>query len=415
MTQSPVAVRMFKGFAALVALSVLAVLLLFVSLWIEHRVGLTLPVPTGPFAVGRSIVDWVDDATVDSLAPGPGTKRELLVWMWYPAAATLSGAKMDDYVPSQLRAKEDGGSAPQPSKLFALLTRDVAKIHGHVVNNAVLLPGQPSYPVVIMRTGASQPVVNYSTLAEDLASHGYVVVGFDAPYRTQHVVFPDGRVMTRTPENNPEFCESLAQARQDSCMKRLLSAWTADIGFTLDRLAKLNADQASPFSARLDLSRVGVFGHSLGGATAAQFCHDDSRCTAGIDLDGQPFGSVVHEGMKQPFMFVVSDQVHGTDPETRQILANIQSIYDHLPPDGRFRVTIRGANHFFFSDDAALLKSHIVIRMLRLLGVVRIDGRRQLAVTAWCVRTFFDAYLKGADGSRLNILSPRYPEIEAFQ
>jgi len=42
--------------------------------------------------------------------------------------------------------------------------------------------------------------MNYSTLAEDLASHGYVVVAFDAPYRTGQVVFPDGRVIARTPE-----------------------------------------------------------------------------------------------------------------------------------------------------------------------------------------------------------------------
>lgn len=413
MTPLRIALRIFKGIAALGALGLLAVALLFAALWFEHRAPLTLPAPTGPFAVGRSTFDWIDEATVDSLAPVPGAKRELLVWIWFPSTAQSLEA-ISDYVPAELRRKADSATTPMLSKLFTLLTRDVTKVHGHVVNNAILSPGQPSYPVVIMRTGASQPVVNYSTLAEDLASHGYVVVGFDAPYRTQRVAFPDGRVMTRTPVNNPEFCESLAQARQDSCMKRLLSAWTADIGFTLDRLAKLNADQDSPFRARLDLSRVGVFGHSLGGATTAQFCHDDSRCTAAIDLDGQPFGSVVQEGMKQPFMFVVSDQVHGTDPETRQILANIQSIYDHLPPDGRLRFTLRGANHFFFSDDAALLKSHIVIRTLRLLKVVRIDGRRQLAVTAWCVRTFFDVYLKGADGARLKIPSPGYPEIEAF-
>jgi len=49
-------------------------------------------------------------------------------------------------------------------------------------------------------------VLAYSTLAEDLASHGYVVVGFDAPYRTGVVVFPDGRVIRETPENNPELC-----------------------------------------------------------------------------------------------------------------------------------------------------------------------------------------------------------------
>jgi hypothetical protein len=137
---------------------------------------------------------------------------------------------------------------------------------------------------------------------------------------------------------------------------------------------------------------VGVFGHSLGGATAAQFCHDDSRCKAGIDVDGQPFGSVVQVGLHQPFMFLLSDHGNSSDPVSRQIEANIQSIYDRLPPDGRLRVAIRGANHFFFSDDVALLKSHIVLRTLRMLGIVGIDGRRQLAVTTYCVHSFFDAY-----------------------
>jgi predicted alpha/beta-hydrolase family hydrolase len=63
-----------------------------------------------------------------------------------------------------------------------------------------------------MRAGASLEVWNYSALAEDLAGHGYVVVGFDAPYRTGVVVFPDGRMMRRTPENNPELCENQEQA-----------------------------------------------------------------------------------------------------------------------------------------------------------------------------------------------------------
>jgi dienelactone hydrolase len=257
-------------------------------------------------------------------------------------------------------------------------------------------------------------VTNYTTLAEDLASHGYVVVGFDAPYRTGLVVFPDGRVIARTPENNPELCWGRDQTR---CLNRLLAAWTADIAFVLDRLERLNASDApGKLTGRLDMTRVGVFGHSFGGAQAAQFCHEDSRCKAGIDVDGAPHGSVVQTGLHQPFMFLLSD--HGdssSDPESRQIQADIQSIYDRLPPDGRLRIAIRGANHFTFSDDGALLKSHVVRGVLRVFGKLDIDGRRQLAVTAYCVRSFFDAYLKGASVSRLKISSPLYPEIQVLE
>ncbi len=100
---------------------------------------------------------------------------------------------------------------------------------------------------------------------------------------------------------------------------------------------------------------------------------------------------------------------------SRQILANIQSICDRLPPDERLRIAIRGANHFLFSDDGALLKSRVVRWTLRRFGMLDIDGRRQLAVTTYCVHSFFDAYLKGASVSRLNLSSPLYPEIQVLE
>jgi len=112
-------------------------------------------------------------------------------------------------------------------------------------------------------------------------------------------------------------------------------------------------------------------------------------------------------------MFLLSD--HSSGAESRQVMASVQSIYDRLPPDGRLRIAIHGANHFLFSDDGALLKSHLVLRTLRMLGIVAIDGRRQLAVTAYCVHSFFDAYLKEESVSRLRIASPLYPEIQVLQ
>ncbi|HEX3553114.1 MAG TPA: family membership [Thermoanaerobaculia bacterium] len=404
--------RVLKGCAIVVMLGVLGIGALLGALWLEHGTEVTLPAPTGPFAVGRTTSVWADDGASDPLAPVAGTKRELLVWIWYPAAAGQSAAVMDDYLPAQWRAA--GARANRSAPIMRWLTRDPSKVHAHSLRNAGVSPQQPSYPVVILRAGASAPVVNYSTLAEDLASHGYVVVGFDAPYRTSVIVFPDGRVIARTPENNPELVAGQEFIRRAN---KLLAAWTGDIAFVLDRLARLNTSDASgKLTGRLDMTRVGVFGHSFGGAQAAQFCHDDARCKAGIDVDGAPLGSVVREGIHQPFMFLLSD--HGdlsSDAEGRQIRADIQSIYDRLPADGRLRLAIRGANHFTFSDDGAVLKSHVLRGALRVFGKLGIDGRRQLAVTAYCVHSFFDAYLKGASGSRLKISSPLYPEIQILE
>src|SRR5258708_24262581 len=188
--------------------------------------------------------------------------------------------------------------------------------------------------------------------------------------------------MRRTPENNAELCEGQEQAQRERCVNRVLTAWIADIGFVLDRLEGLNtSDPSGKFKARLDMTRVGMFGHSFGGATALQFCHDDPRCKAGIDIDGAPYGSVAQEGLNQPFMFIFSDHSRElSDPASRQILADIQSIYGRLP-SGRLLITIRRANHFSFSDQM-LLKSHCVIVLLRIFGFGGLDGRRGLALTS---------------------------------
>jgi predicted dienelactone hydrolase len=402
--------RIFKGCAILAVSGVLGIGVLLGALWLEHGTEVTLPAPTGPFAVGRAIYDWADAAS-DPLAPVPGTRRQLLVWIWYPSAAGQSAARVDDYLPAPMQSA--GAGANRPPLILRWLTRDPSRVHGHSLRNSDVSPQQRSYPVVILRAGASAPVMNYSTLAEDLASHGYVVVGFDAPYRTGLVVFPDGRVIARTPENNPELCLGREHAR---CANRLLAAWTADIAFVLDRLERLNASDASGrFTGRLDMARVGVFGHSFGGAAAALFCQQDSRCKAGIDVDGAPHGSVIRSGIDRPFMFLLSDHSRESGPESRQIQADIQSIYDRLPAEGRLRIAIRGANHFMFSDDGALLKSGAVRGALRALGKLGIDGRRQLAVTAYCVRSFFDAHLKRGSATRLEISSPLYPEIQVLE
>lgn len=406
MTKRPRIQRLIRRLAILSIGGLAAILLLLGSLWVERNTKVALPAPTGPFAVGRTLFDWVDNETVDALAPVSGTKRELLVWIWYPADEN-GKSQLDGYVPACLSASIDRLGPPF---VFRLLTRDLTKVRGHSLLDPDVAGQQRTYPVVIMRGGASSPVLNYSTLAEDLASHGYVVVGFDAPYRTFVVAFPDGRVILRSPENNPELTSGEDLVHR---VEKLLSAWTADCVFALNRLDRLNASSPpSKFSGRLDLARIGVFGHSFGGATAAQLCACDARVKAGIDIDGALHGAILQEGVHKPFMFLLSD--HGnvaSDPEARRIMSDIQSTYERLPVEARYLLMIGGANHFTFSDDGAILKSSFVRGVLRMTGNLGIDGARQLAVTAHCVRSFFDVHLKGINDQGLKRTSSEYPEL----
>src|SRR5580704_14761283 len=118
-------------------LAISAVVLFLAALWVEHALPIELPVPTGPFAVSRWSAAWADE----------DKKRELLVWIWYPAAAGQSAA-LDDYLPAALRAEEDRTSGVLNSKF---LTRDLSRVHAHSLRSADVSPQQRSYPVVIMR------------------------------------------------------------------------------------------------------------------------------------------------------------------------------------------------------------------------------------------------------------------------
>ena len=74
------------------------------------------------------------------------------------------------------------------------------------------------------------------------------------------------------------------------------------------------------------------------------------------------------------------------------------------------QIAIRGANHLTFADDGGLLKSGVLRAVMRVVGVLHINGRRQIEVTAHAVDTFFDAYLKH-EGSARAVASGEFPEI----
>ena len=402
--------RAIKIVAVVALFAVVAIAVLLGLMWLDHNRETALPTPTGPFAVGRTTYVWSDPAHLDPMAPQPGTKRELLAWIWYPATPRQPSQTIAEYLPAPWRTALERQSG---ALLTQFLTRDLSRVRTHGIRDAEVSPQQRSYPVVFMRAGLAALTTDYTTLAEDLTSHGYVVVGFDAPYRSFVAVFPDGRVIARAPQNNADL---VSGPPQEQLANKLAQAWSADMGFALDQLERLNAsDPSGRFLGRLDMRRVGVFGHSLGGATALQFCHDDSRCKAGIDVDGAPLGSVVADGVTQPFMFLLSDHKGESDAGESEAIRlagpNIHSIYDRLSDDRRLMIMIRGAGHYGFSDDGAMLKSPLMMRAMRTVGVVRLDGRRQVALTAHYISTFFDVYLKGAPASQLQS-QPEYPEIE---
>jgi hypothetical protein len=369
-------------------------------LWIGHHQKTILLAPTGPFAVGRITYDWRDPNQQELLAPHQGIPREIFAWIWYPASTHASAVRVA-YFPFAWR---NAMNRQRGWLLTEFMWRDFSRVRAHSFEAPPLAAEHQRFPVLLMRAGLAAEIAGYTSLAEDLASQGYVVVGFDAPYRSTLVVFPDGRVVARTPQNNADLVSGV---QQKQLATRLVQAWSADLSFALDRLQGLNAsDPSGRFTSRLDLASVGIFGHSLGGATALQFCHDDTRCRAGVDIDGAPLGSAVTDGVKQPFLFLLSDHSREPKSETAPIESDLRSIYNGVSKDQRLWVVLRGSGHFGFVDLTPL-----PLRVAHLLNIIPMSGKRQIEITRDCLRTFFDVYLKGAPAFRLHILS-RHPEVE---
>jgi predicted dienelactone hydrolase len=397
--------RLFKYiFRSILVIVAIIILTLFVF-WIEIHSNITLPNPTGQYQVGRTTFHWVDTSRVDSLSPQPYSKRELIVWVWYPA--TIS--KTDTIVPYD-RAPWEKETGEQGNLIFRLIfARDGKKIHPHSFQNPQLADKKTKFPVLLMKSGIGTLATDYTAYAEELASHGYIVVGSDAPYSTFAIMMPDGRVINRTHEGNPGETASMT-SESTKLFNRLISIWTDDARFVLNKLEQINSsDTSSKFFNRIDTNLIGIFGHSFGGATAAQFCAIEPRCKAGINLDGSPYGSVIETGIDKPFMFLLADHAKENDPISVKIKSNIKSIYNSVTAD-KYWFYLTGSQHFNFSD-IPYQKEWLIMRLSGATGSI---GRRhgtELINTS--VLNFFNVYLKGEPKAQLDSLIKSNSELNA--
>lgn len=262
-----------KRLVRLLLLVLLVIVLVIISgvayIEIRRHQMLVLPQPSGPYAVGRMEYDWTDPSRMDPLASRPGIKRELVVWAWYPASR-IPGAHPAPYLPPKWASL-----LGQQHTLFGLSTAQSSdSIQTHSVEQAPLIPGTVRFPVLIFEPGLGSLPTEYTTLLEDLASHGYVVFAITPTYSSD-VVFPDGRVVKATPAGKLN-----TNANPQTAANQLVNLWSQDVIFVMDQLTRLNATPGNRWSQRLDLTRLGVFGHSFGGTAAAQVCSMDARCKA---------------------------------------------------------------------------------------------------------------------------------------
>ncbi|MEJ2598559.1 MAG: hypothetical protein P8Z00_09515 [Anaerolineales bacterium] len=392
-----------KAFKLILFVSLAGVLVVsgYIGLLVVSRTSVqALPKPSGSYTVGRMQLDWSDPTRIDPLAKQADIPRELAIWIWYPAQAEAA-QKTAPYFPpawAQARDKDQG--------IGIIIERRLTRIRTHSYENAPLSGAQPDYPVLIMEPGLGPAIPDYTVLAENLASHGYIVVGINPSYSSNLVVFPDGRMVTRSALGT--LPDNATRAQAEGLGDNLISVWAKDVTFVMNQLGKINASQASPFYQHLDLAHLGVFGHSFGGATAMVVCQQDSRCKAGANLDGTPFGSGLTAPLPVPFLLMSEDYSNGCDWNCSEF----RQAAEHGQPGAVYDLSISGTRHFNFSDLPLRMVPAVrpFFRMAHLIG--SIDPARGEEITNAYLLAFFDRYLKNINPGLLNGPSPQYPEVE---
>ncbi|WP_405810829.1 lipase [Streptomyces sp. NBC_00210] len=346
-------------------------------------VRLTLPGPGGPYRrrIGTRSLHLVDRSRPDPWGSGR-PYREIMVQLWYPARDT-----------------EGRPRAPWMSPGAAAHYRKVTGIP----EDAVRLPvthgraGAPPdtcrgpLPVVVYSPGFGTDRTSSTALVEELASHGYAVVTIDHTYDASEVEFPDGRVETGN-------IALAGDEIDDPVIVKALEVRVADTRFVLDRLGGIGR-------GAFDLSRAGMFGHSLGGATAAALMGRDRRIRAGINMDGSVTASVSAAGADLPFLLMGADQ---EDDGTWEAL------WPHLR-GWRRELRLTGSRHASFTDLSVLLPQAAPAlgispeQVTAVLGPL--DGQRAIAVERAYLRAFFDLHLREARPAILTGPSARYPEM----
>lgn len=280
----------------------------------------------------------------------------------------------------------------------------------HLVDRSRPDPWAPAAPgrrpVVVYSPGFGLERTGSTALVEDLASRGFVVVTIDHTHDAQFVEFPDGRIATHAipPPAGPDD--------EAAALGRVLDVRVADTRFVLDKLTAISRGRNPDASGRalprglaqaLDLSRVGMFGSSLGGAAETMLA--DRRVRAGLNLDGSFFGRVLTAGLDRPFLMMSADteDPDDTDESWDQMWSRLRG--------PRYRTELENAGHLSFTDFQVQLPQIGTPPEDSEPLIGSIDGERSIAVQRPYVRAFFDKHLRHRDGRLLAGPSARYPEM----
>ncbi|MDI6103783.1 hydrolase [Actinoplanes sp. NEAU-A12] len=364
----------------------------------RHRTaGYVLPAPTGPARLGTVALHLVDTTRTDPWVPAHPA-REIMIQIWYPARHTHGHPAAPWLSP---------GAVPHFTEVFGLPADRVRATLTHARQSPPLDRKAGGHPVVLYSPGLGGDRGTSTALVEELAGHGYIVVTIDHTHDASEVEFPDGRIAVST----------IPPDLDDTVIAQAAAVREADTRFVLDQLAALDAGRNPDAGGRrlphglrgaFDLHRIGMFGHSLGGSTAAAAMRHDRRLKAGVNLDGTLVGAAAVAGCDRPFLLLSSDRGPGADDPTWNTFWTGHRGWKR-------QLTLAGSTHASFNDGEVLYPQAAEAlgltpeQLAEMLGTL--DPSRAVTLQRTYLRAFFDQHLRHGDSRLLRGPHPRHPEI----
>lgn len=347
--------------------------------------GLPLPPVTGKYDVGTIQLQLTDYSRTNPFAsntstPGP---RTFMVSLFYPAK-NVDKYPLAAYMgPGTAEVYDQAPDGP------------ITQIQPNSHHGAPIQP-RSATDVILFSPGGGVSRHFYTTFAEDLASHGYLVVTIDHPYDAIVVEFPDGSLIFADPTLNLTI---------PGAPDKLVAVRLRDTLFTLNALHSNLTSSIPGVRTRLRIKETGMFGHSLGGATSAEAMLNDPRICGGINMDGTLFGRAVNQGLDKPFLLMGVPVPEATAGEAWA------PFWGHLRA-WRRALVLQGALHLTYTDYPVVMKLlgfETLPGMPEVLGVI--DGMRANVLQKTYILAFFDFVLRGKGDALFAGPDPRYPEI----
>jgi predicted dienelactone hydrolase len=348
-----------------------------------RTVSLQTPPLTGRFPVGTMSLRLADRSRRDPSSPSG--VRELMVQFWYPAQSTR-GHAVAPYVPAHV--------AQLAERYYRIPDHLVERLRTRAYTGVPITPGH--HAVLLYSPGLGDLRSDDTALEENLASDGFVVVAIDHTHEAQWVQFPDGRIV---PWSVPYTLSSPYGSTPAVALRRV-----EDLQFVAAELAKL--DRGNPvLRGALDLARVGAFGFSLGGSTAANAMMTDPQIRAGADLDGAIHDPVLGSGLSRPFMIMLEP---GAFAYFRPFVRRLTGPYLVLQ--------LNASQHAAFTDDVwlSVLVRRVAPRLAAALAPGSVNASAAVGAESAYLDAFFETYLDGRPSSLLPGQSRTHPVVKVI-